>query len=284
MSPTGTYRAGAAAAFVERLQARGFYGFALETLLPKAGLSPAAAAAQLRRLAPGVVPLYPRARYYLIVPPEHRSIGAPPITWWIDSFFAAQGEPYYLGLLTAAAHHGVQHQVPQITQVMTARPRRPLQIGRLKVVFVTKKTVSQTPTMTVGGGCALFQVSTPEATIFDLLRYPEHIGGVTRVAELIAALEPKLTPIGFREALSAPLETALLQRMGFLLDSLDMVPQSRVIATALKGRRLQPTALQTGSLVATTPPNRWKVQANPREAITPDNRGASSLAGRSLTE
>jgi len=194
------------------------------------------------------------------VPPEHRAIGAPPLTWWIDDFFAYQMEPYYLGLLTAAAHHGAQHQVPQITQILTRQPRRPWQLGRMKIVFVTKKAISHTPTLRVTGGWAPFRVSTPEATVFDLVQYPEHVGGIVRAAELITELKWKLTLSGFRPALSAPLTTTLLQRTGFLLEALDMKPHSRLIAAALQARRLQPTVLELGTTVTTTPHNRWNVQ------------------------
>lgn len=261
-----SYRPAAASAFVEGLQARGRFGFALDKLLAETELSPAAAVAQLRRLAPSVTAFYPRVRYYLIVPPEHRVIGAPPVTWWIDDFFAAQQEHYYLGLLTAAAQHGAQHQVPQVTQVITGRPRRPIQLGRLKIVFVTKKTVAHTPIIRVGGGQAPFQMSTAEATVLDLVRYPEHSGGVARTTELIAELKPKLTVTGFRRALAAPLETALLQRTGFLLEALDMDSQCRLVAAALRDRRLQPTALEIGRPIATTPRNRWNVQGRLPEA------------------
>lgn len=270
MSRALHYRSGAASAFVERIQARGRFGFTFDTVLAETGLSPAAAAAQLRRLAPGVVALYPRAGYYLIVPPEHRAIGAPPLTWWIDDFFANhRQEPYYLGLLTAAARHGAQHQVPQIAQILTQRPHRPLKIGRLKILFVTKKAVAHTPTIRVTGGWAPFRMSTPDATVLDLLRYPEHVGGIDRVAELITELRPKLTMAGFRRALAAPHETTVSQRAGFLLETLKLVRENHLVAVALEGRRLQPITLEIGGPLATTPNKRWNVRGYLSQPINP---------------
>src|SRR3546814_2266358 len=109
-SRRATRRPRSAADFAERLQGRGRYGFSLRELAEATGLSHAAAGAQLKRLLPRIVPLYQKAGYYLIVPPEHRAAGAPPVTWWIDAFFAHQNEPYYLALLSAAAHWGASPQ------------------------------------------------------------------------------------------------------------------------------------------------------------------------------
>ena len=253
------YRPAAAVAFAAGLQARGRYGFALEEVAAATGLSPEAAGAQLRRLAPAIVPVYPRAGYYLIVPPEHRLIGAPPAEWWIDGYFRRQGEPYYLGLLTAAAHHGAQPQAQQTIQVITSRARRGIAIGRLRLSFVIKQRLTDTPVITAAGGQAPFQVSAPEATVLDLVRYAERIGGIARVAEIIGEMKPRLTATGLRAALAVPLDTALLQRTGFLLEAQDMPHLARLVTRTLEGRRLQPAPLEPGIGPAETPRNAWKI-------------------------
>lgn len=254
-----TYRPAVAARFVENLQSRGYFGFALEHLTEQTGLSARAAAAQLGRLGPGVVPLHARATYYLIVPPEYRRIGAPPAPWWIDDYFAWQREPYYLALLTAAGHHGASHQAVQVVQLITGRPRRDVTIGRQKLCFVMKKAVITTATETATGGPAPFRVSTPEATVLDLIRYADHIGGIDRAAHLISELRPRLSGQGMRHALKAPLETTLLQRTGFLLQQLGMDHLSRHVASALEGRRLQPTPLKGRAAPSGRHRNPWHV-------------------------
>ena len=90
--------------------------------------------------------LYPRAKFYLIVAPQARRVGAPPPEWWLDSFFQHVGRPYYLGLLSAAAYWGSSHQAVQITQVITNRPRPSIQIGRIRIPFYTKRGARSTPT------------------------------------------------------------------------------------------------------------------------------------------
>lgn len=63
---------------------------------------------------------------------------------------------------------------------MTKIPRRPLEIGRIRVQFFVKQTVEKTPTQPLANGFAPLQISTPEATAFDLIRYAARIGGIGR--------------------------------------------------------------------------------------------------------
>jgi predicted transcriptional regulator of viral defense system len=253
------YRPAEAARFIDDLQSRGYCGFALDHLTEQTGLSRRAAAAQLGRLSPSVIPLYARATYYLIVPPEHRRIGAPPVSWWIDDYFAWLREPYYIALLTAAAHHGASHQAAQVVQAITGRPRRDVILGRQKLCFVMKRSITATATETAKGGQAPFRVSTPEATVLDLIRYGDHAGGIDRIAHIISELRPRLSGAGLRHALDASLETTLLQRTGFLLDQLGMNRLSRHVASALQGRRLQPTSLEARAAPSGQYDHRWRI-------------------------
>src|SRR5882757_3932030 len=118
--------AGAAAAFVEERQSRGSVHFTLPQLLEATGLSTKAARNQLARLGYRVVRVSPRKDFFLIVSPEQRPMGGPPVLWWIDAYFKAEGRPYYVGLLSAAAEYGATHQAVQEVQVVTSRPGRPL--------------------------------------------------------------------------------------------------------------------------------------------------------------
>ena len=40
--------------------------------------------------------------FYVVVPPQHASWGAPPPSWYIDALMRREGRPYYVGLLKAA--------------------------------------------------------------------------------------------------------------------------------------------------------------------------------------
>src|SRR5262249_3482365 len=157
--------------------------FPLTALVKATGLSTTAARHQLLRLKNRVTRVSPRQPFYLIVGPEHRAIGAPPVEWWLHDYFAWLEQPYYLALQSAAISLGSNPQALQVTQVMTKTARRVLEVGRIRVQFFVKCTVEQTPTQSVTNAFAPLKVSTPEATVFDLIRYSGRIGGISRVAE-----------------------------------------------------------------------------------------------------
>jgi hypothetical protein len=259
IAPLTRYRRGSAAHFVDKWEADGRVGFSLKAISEETGLRPTVAAAQLKRLKPRVVPLYRRAKFYLIVAPQARRIGAPPPEWWLDSFFQHIGQPYYLGLLSAAAHWGSSHQAVQITQVITDAPRPSIQIGRIRVRFYAKKDARSTPKTQPRGTYTRLRVSSPEATVLDLIAYSNSIGGFARVIEVIHEIQPKLTRIGMETAAKqSGLRTKHLQRAGYILERLRSWSIWRPIETELADRRLQPARLGelSGSPIEK---NRWQV-------------------------
>src|SRR5712672_1981469 len=86
-------RVGAAEAFCDARLALGRVTLALSDLVKASGLSPLAAKRQLSRLRGKVVRISPRQPFYLIVSPEHRSMGAPPANWWLQDYFDWLGRP-----------------------------------------------------------------------------------------------------------------------------------------------------------------------------------------------
>ena len=117
-------RIGAAEAFIDARMALGRVAFSLAALVEESGLSAIAARFQLLRLRGKVVRVSPRQPFFLIVGPEHRTLGAPPAIWWLDDYFNWLGRPYYLALQSAASSFGSNPQALQVTQVMTDRPKR----------------------------------------------------------------------------------------------------------------------------------------------------------------
>ena len=53
--------------------------------------------------------LSPRQGFYVVVPTQFASWGAPPPAWYIDSMMRHEGRAYYVGLLKAAELHGASH-------------------------------------------------------------------------------------------------------------------------------------------------------------------------------
>jgi len=210
---------GAADAFVDARVGLGRVAFSLEELTKESGLSAIAAKFQLLRLRGKVVRVSPRQPFFLIVGPEHRSMGAPPANWWLQDYFNWLGRPYYLALQSAASSFGSNPQALQVTQVMTDRPCRAIKVGRIQVRFFVKRSIERTPTQQPAGAVAPVNVSTPEATAFDLVRYATSIGGIERAAETIRPLLPLLRARELKRVLNAENEPAVAQRLGFVIEA-----------------------------------------------------------------
>ena len=220
---------GSADAFINQRLALGRVAFPLADLVKETGLSVTAARNQLLRLKNRVTRVSPRQQFFLIVSPEHRAVGAPPVAWWLHDYFQWLGEPYYLALQSAASSFGSNPQALQVTQVMTKISRRALEIGRIRVQFFVKRTVEQTPTQPLANAYAPLQVSIPEATAFDLIQYAARIGGIGRAAETIAPLLPLIRPAELRRVLKIEDEPATAQRLGFVLETLKATNLAKVV-------------------------------------------------------
>jgi hypothetical protein len=216
-----TYRqVGVAEAFIDKHLALGRVTFPLDKFIEDSGLSAIAAKSQLRRLAGKTIRVFPRQPFFLIVGPEHRTIGAPPAIWWLQDYFDWLGRPYYLALQSAASEFGSNPQSLQVTQVMTDRPIRVIKVGRVQVRFFVKSNVMQIPTQQLPQAPAPLCISTPEATAFDLVRYAARVGGIDRAAETIKPLLPKLRIRELKRLLNIENAPTIAQRLGFVFEAI----------------------------------------------------------------
>lgn len=202
---------GAVERFAERLLARGRVAFGLAELTASTQLSSIAAKNQILRLHGKIVRVSPRRQFFLVVAPEHRALGAPPVTWWLHDYFKWLGHPYYVALQSAAALHGSQPQAIQTMQVMTDEPRREIELGRIRIRFFVKSKLSQTPTQQLPGAHARLFVSTPEATALDLVLYADRIGGIERAMETIEPMLHSMRTKELRSVLRAARASAVVK-------------------------------------------------------------------------
>lgn len=257
----------AASAFVDEQLKVGRVGFPLSQLMTATGLKVDAAKAQLRRLGPRVVRIPPASPFFLIVSPEHLAAGGPPVEWWLDDYFAWLRHPYYLALQSAASSLGSNPQSIQVTQVMTDAPRRPIELGRLKIVFFVKRRIARTPTQQLPNAFAPTRLSTPAATAFDLVRYAPRIGGIGRACETLRPLLSQISRPGLRAVLDAEDETTSAQRLGFLLEKAGQSKLADLVAAWLSDRR-QPVIPLVSTPVGrpeAAVSSRWRVLDNSGE-------------------
>lgn len=194
------------------------------------GASANATAKALARLMAQGYLASPEREFYVIVPPEYRSLGCLPAEQFIPALMAKKNLTYYAGLLSAAQFYGAAHHRPQEFQVLVARNRRPILCGKVRVGFIARKRVDEIPVRRMNTARGEIRVSTPEATAVDLAGYPEHAGGLDQVAtilsELSEGIDAALLP---QAAATAPLVWA--QRLGYLLE----VAGAQHATTDLKG-------------------------------------------------
>jgi len=156
--------------------------------------------------------------HWVIVPLQDAASGAPPLETWLDMYLSKTlGVPYYVSLLSAAEAYGASPQAVMVTQVMTSQARRPVQVGRHRLVFFKSARIAALPTRWHATPHGRFRVSTPELTALDLVARQQAAGGIARVIEVLQSLATQMTADGLTLALNAALETPTAQRLGAIL-------------------------------------------------------------------
>ena len=121
--------------WVEQLQSLGRFIFTRSRADSETERSSVAVQAALRRLKEQGRIVSPRRGFYVVVPPEYRATGSPPASWFIDELMRHLDQPYYVGVLSAAAIHGSSHQQPMVFQVVTDKPTREMRVGKVTIQF-----------------------------------------------------------------------------------------------------------------------------------------------------
>lgn len=248
--------------YLDALQGRGRYSFTDAEARESVALSGRAVSEALRRLRRAGAIATPRRGFNVIVTPEYREAGCPPASWFVDDLMRFTGRAYYVGLLTAAAVHGAAHQQPMRFQVVTDRPMRPAEAGRVHVEFHVSRDVRVTPVERVQTDTGYMRVATRESTAFDLVRFVAASGGLGTVAAVLSELAEGLDADSLRE-LAAARPTHEVQRLGHLLDAIGCPRLADPLARALGGRRVRTVLLAPGRPVGGEAPSLpWRVVAN----------------------
>jgi hypothetical protein len=253
----------AAKKFIEEKLAMAEYGFSLVNLMAETGLSNIAARNQLLRLRPLVRRISPKLGFYLIVQPEHRRVGSPPVEWWLDDFFRWFGNPYYIALQSAAEWHGSSPQAIQVTQVMTDVPRKEICVWGRRIRFYVKKSIKDTLVAGIAGARCPVRVSVPEATVFDLVRYAPKIGGLDRAMETMLPLLSNLRSDVLKAVLVAEDEVSTSQRLGWVFEKLGFEKLAAVVFDWLpKSLPVVPLVLGSGFGGGGAVIKKWGVREN----------------------
>ncbi len=238
-------------AWVDSRQSQGLYFFTREEALRNLNQSESAfkqAAARLQRKK-RIARIH--GGFFVIIPLEYASAGILPAEWFIDDFMRYMGQPYYVGLLSAAALHGAAHQQPQQFHVITPVALREIRAGGLAMIFFFKKKFGEVALTQVKVQTGHIPVSTPEATALDLIRYARRVGGLDRVLTVLQELGEVMEPEKLVEAAEADGTITYAQRLGFLLEMAGLTDLTDGLFQLVQERnplpaRLEPSAPTRG--------------------------------------
>lgn len=228
--------------YTSGLAARGRYHFTSIEAQQALGVSAAAAKLALGRLAKQGLVASPGRGFYVIVPPEYRSLACLPADQFIPGLMKKLRLPYYAGLLTAAQYYGAAHHRPQEFQVFLPKSRRPIQCGAVRVAFMMRRHLAEVPVQSFNTPRGVVIVSSPEATALDLVGYVGHAGGLNHVATVLSELIERIDG----EKLAAAARTvpvAWAQRLGYLLERLGFNATTAALKDYVREHAKQSTLL-----------------------------------------
>ena len=213
----------ALSSYVSDLLSKGRTVFIAQEAEASLGIEHGAFLDSAERLQKRKILLSPRRSFYVVVPPQFATWGAPPPAWYIDALMQHEGEPYYVALLKAAEFLGATHQAVMEFQVIAAKRIPKIRAGRNLISFYYRNNMTaveqgvekqQTDTGTM-------QVSSPALTALDLMRYRQASAGIDHISTVLSDLGRKIDAEQL-SSLSVHFERPVSQRLGYLLDSLGL--------------------------------------------------------------
>jgi len=252
----------AAADLIDGLASQGQYHFTTKEAVDRLGVSVVAARAAVRRLQSKGLVAAPHRGFYVVVPPEYRRLGCLPADQFVPQLMQHLGLTYYAALLTAGRYYGTAHQQPQVFQVVVAQNRSQITCGEVRVSFVARRNAADVPKVRLNTPRGYVEVSTPEATAFDLVGYPQHSGGINNITTVLAELAERLDPAAL--ASLAPLSPVpWAQRLGYLLDQVGAADKTNLLAEHVASVVNETTPLVPNASAEGAPyDKRWRLLAN----------------------
>ena len=204
----------------------------------------------------------PARGFYTIIPEEISLTDRMPADRFIDDLMKFHKSPYYVGLLTAAAYYGSSHQSPQVFQVITDPYRRAINVRGNRVAFSNKKNIQATPIRQRNTPTGTMNISTPEATLFDMIKFSRLIGGMDHVANVISEMIEHIK-IGKLKGAASRFPSPVLQRAGHVFELIEYQHGVNMLQKLLADEELVYTPLEaSGPSIRNPKDEKWKVIIN----------------------
>ena len=257
--------------YLDSIQARGKYFFTLNEAKEGLKIEQRAIQKQLQPLIRKRKVALIRKGFYVIVAPEYRVTGAPPVTYYIDGLMRTLEKPYYIGLLNAAAWYGAAHQQPQKYAIIVSPPYLPpIRKEYARIDFVYKKKWEKSDIVQQKTNAGYVMVSSPELTALDLCYYSKHAGGINQVATVLQELSEEIDAKKLADVAKRYSSMMAVQRLGYLLELLGHEGIVLPLKRWLRKQKHHAALLEAGSKAKASKitGNDWRIIVNTE--IEPD--------------
>lgn len=251
--------------YIKQLQSFEEYAFSWEEILKNCDSPESTLRKEIIRLAERNEIVNLRQGFYLIIPPKYQNLGKIPVQLYIDKLFRQLNKRYYVGLYSATTIYGASHQKIQQDYVIAVPPAiRDIDKGKTKLRFFKSENWPEKNIIEKKSDAGIYKVSSPALTIVDLVHYHSKIGGISRLLANIEELSDELVKEDMKDLLSWYPYKSTLQRLGFLLDELNVQePVQGMIHEKLTKEPFYPVLLSPKKGVkAGSTGNRWKIDVN----------------------
>jgi predicted transcriptional regulator of viral defense system len=250
--------------YIFDLKARGKYAFSLDDLNKFVSKSSRNINKDLDRLRLKGTVMNIRKGFYIIMPDQYQNMGILPAELFADDLMKFIGRSYYVGLYSAAMIHGAAHQQPQEFFIVNSSPNlRKIEKDHLIINFMEKKTFPGYGIEEKKTDTGFMKISGKELTFFDMIYYEKSLGGLDRVISVLMELAAGMKKSSFRKVLNNPLPVTVLQRAGYMLDSIiHNYGLAELVKARLTGMNPRTTLLDTIESDFGTIDEKWKVRVN----------------------
>lgn len=248
--------------FIRQILSVGRISFTIEEVMQQSGYGREIAQVSLSRLARnGEIALIRRGFYVIITPEFSLQKNVPPLMY-IDDLMKYIERGYYVSLLSAAALHGAAHQQPMRFFVTTSMPPvRNIENDRLHIAFNIKKEWDNSCVIQMKTRMGYVNVSTPEATMLDLVEN-QRTFGLARIVGIIDELSECIGKSSLRNT-ATYYPTAIIQRLGYIFERmLGKEDLTKGLASVLAKRTVYPQYLSLSAEKHGTLDTKWKVIVN----------------------
>jgi len=132
------------------------------------------------------------------------------------------------------------HHQPQELQVITKSPERMILVENARIRFFMRTQIENKTFTQIKVDTGYIQVSTPENTALDLVRYSKRLGGVSQIATVLMELSEKLTADSILAVAKQEKALACSQRLGYILEKIGKKDLTCQLKAWIKGKKRVP--------------------------------------------